>query len=61
MVAVTGVLVQSGVLHGRCGQSVEEEYRVALSTSSPSRSVPILVWVAPMSASSSFVTLRRWE
>ena len=43
MVAVAGVLVQSGVLHGRCGQSVEKEYRVALSISSPSENMPILV------------------
>ena len=50
MVAVAGVLVQSGVLHGRYDQSVEEEYRVALNTSSPSRSVLIFVWVARMSA-----------
>ena len=59
VVDIAGVLVQSGVLHGRCGLSVEGEYGVALSTSSLSRSMPILVWVARMNASSSSVTLRH--
>ena len=60
MVAVAGVLVQSGVLHGRYDQSAEEEYRVALNTSSPSRSVLMFVWVARMSAFSSSVTIHCW-
>ena len=60
VVAAAGVLVQSGVLYGRCGLSVKGENGVALSTSSLSISMPILIWVARMNASSSSVTLRHW-
>ena len=49
MVTIVGLLVQCEALLGMYGQSVLEGFGFALSTRSPSNSVPILVWVAYMS------------